>query len=126
MTLVKIYIHRFKSNYLGGGLGFQAEYNALDSMPQCGGNYTNGSGLLTSPSYPNPYSHNADCLYIISEQNIAYVNFTLLLMDIECKADYIQIWDGLSNNSILIGSWCGNGSGIPAFIPVTQNSLRIG
>ena len=123
---------RFKSNFLESGLGFQIEYNALDYIPTCGGNYTNASGLLNSPSYPYPYSHNADCLYIISLPDITHVNFSVINMDIECKqsfstSDYLEMWDGdgVSNNSMKIGSWCGNDSSIPAFVLVTQNFLTI-
>ena len=125
-------VDRFKSNYLESGLGFQIEYNTLDFIPSCGGNYSNASGLMNSPSYPNPYSHNADCLYIISQPNMTHVNFTVINMDIECKRsfssyDYLEVWDGdgVSNNSIQIGRWCGNGSNIPAFVLVTQSFLSI-
>ena len=125
-------VDRFKSNYIESGLGFQIEYNALDSIPTCGGNFTNASGVLTSPSYPNPYSHNADCLYIISRPNITHVNLTVINMEVECRQsfstyDYLEVWDGdgVSNNSIQIGRWCGNGSNVPTFILVTQNCLRL-
>ena len=123
---------RFKSNDIESGLGFQIEYNALISAHTCGGNYNNASGLLTSPSYPNPYPDNADCLFIISQPNITHVNFTVINMDIECKetfstSDYLEVWDGdgVSNNSLKIGTWCGNGSSIPTFVLVTQNFLSV-
>ena len=123
---------RFKSNDIESGLGFQIEYNALDDISTCGGNYTNASGLLTSPSYPNPYAHNADCLYIISLPDITHVNISVINMDVECKAsfstsDYLEMWDGdgISNNSMKIGAWCGNGSSIPAFVLLTQNLLTM-
>ena len=123
---------RFKSNDIESGLGFQIEYNALDYIPTCGGNYTNTTGLLTSPSYPDLYSHNADCLYIISLPDLTHVNFSVITMDIQCKqhfstSDYLEMWDGdgISNNSVRIGAWCGNGTSIPSFVLVTQSFLTL-
>ena len=145
MTLSKVqsfnYIHfRFHSNSgthedtpgrpLTVGKGFQIEYNTLQ-LTTCGGNYSNASGVLTSPSHPNPYPDLADCVYLISQPNGTYVNISFITMDIDCQglttltSDYIEMRDGKSEDSILIGRFCGSGSNVPDFLQTTQNHLRI-
>ena len=52
-------------------------------------------------------------------------------MDIVCPFDhtagseYIEMWNGISEDSPKMGKWCGNGSDVPTFIQTTQNNLRI-
>ena len=49
-------------------------------------------------------------------------------MDIDCQgtqSDYIEMRDGSSQDSPLMGMFCGNGSNVPAFMQTTQNHLLI-
>ena len=49
-------------------------------------------------------------------------------MDIDCNglpSDYIEMKDGDSEYSPLMGRFCGNGSNIPKSMQTTQNHLRI-
>ena len=100
------------------------EYNTLQLFTACGGIYSNSSGILTSPSYPKPYQHMADCVYLISWPNGEFVNVSFLTMDIDCQ-DYIEMRDGNTENSPLMGRVCGGRSNIPDFIITTQNKLRL-
>ena len=118
---------RFKSNYDGNGNGFEIEYKAFNFT--CGGNYSNQSGVISSPLHPNPYP-TADCVYLISQPTGTYVNISFLTMDIDCQetnseSDFLEIRDGESENSPVIRKLCGNGSNVPAFISTTQNHMRI-
>ena len=93
----------------------------------CGGNFTNSSGLITSPSHPNSYPHNADCIYLISQPNGRYVNIFVEKADINCHADgpdYLEMRDGQNEDSPLMIRFCGDDK-IPALIQSTQNYLRI-
>ena len=115
------------SNFFESGVGFQLEYNTFDFA--CGGNFSNESGLLTSPFYPNQYPA-ADCIYIISQPNQTFVQISFLSVDIVCEdlapgSDFIEMRDGKYENSPLIGKFCGNGTSIPPVIGSTQNYLRI-
>ena len=127
-TICKFFFLRFFSNYFASGPGFQLELNAFNLS--CGGNYNNQSGVLTSPLYPNPYP-TADCVYLISQPNGTYNNISFLTMDINCQglttrtSDYIEMRDGNSEESPLMGRICGNGSNVPAFMQTTQNHMRI-
>ena len=133
---------RFKSSSHEPRAGFQIKYQSLDLFTTCGGTYSKENGVLTSPSHPNAYPDLANCVYLISQPNGKYINISFVTMDISCKglikdsgkyerirmtSDYIELRDGNSENSSLLGrgQFCGNGSNLPNFIQTTQNQLRI-
>ena len=94
----------------------------------CGGSFTTSKGILTSPSYPGNYPNDADCIYTVSQPNGTYVSVSFLSMDIECKGtppDYIELRDGDSEHSPLMGIFCGDRTDVPPIIQTTQNNLRI-
>ena len=74
LTLIDVVTVRFHSDGRTNGNGFQIEYSTIAIFTDCGGNYTNASGVLTSPSYPNPYPRLADCIYLISQLSGKYIN----------------------------------------------------
>ena len=136
MLLYLIYtIHfRFHSDGRCSGIscsdkkGFKFEYSTLELFSACGGSFSNESGILTSPSYPDPYPHMANCVYFISQPNDRYVNISFINMDIDCHgtpSDYIEIRDGSSEDSPLMGTFCGKNNTIPPVMMSTQNYLRI-
>ena len=97
-------------------------------VSDCGGSFSDTSGFITSPSFPNQYPNNADCIYIITEPQSAYVLLRVISLDIRChtdKSDYIDVRDGASEDSPLIGRFCGDGSNVPAQLHTTQAYLRI-
>ena len=110
---------------------FLIEYKVLQPFTASGGSYSNASGVLTSPSYPNEYPEMTDCVYLISVEKGSYVNMSFLSMDIDCEgltsltSDYIEMRDGHSADSPLMARFCGNDSNIPNFMQTTQNNLRI-
>ena len=124
---------RFHSDGSATFGGFKIEYSVLEKFTACSGMYTNGNGMLESPSYPNSYPGLADCVYLISLPVGSYVNISFLSMDVHCenseihhsKSDHIEMRDGNSKDSPLMGKWCGNDSNVPAFLQTTQNSLWI-
>ena len=126
------FFHRFASNYWDNGLGFQIGYNSINGTPQmtyrigeCGGSFTTPNGILTSPSYPFNYPYNADCVYTISQPSGTAIVLTFHSMDIEnhstCRWDYLEIRDGSSAASPLLGKLCG--TEIPVPIQSTQNQV---
>ena len=131
-------IHRFKSNYFEHGHGFKLEYESTEitqwsyGSGVCGGNFTTLNGLITSPSFPNKYPINSDCRYIISQPNGAVINIIFSKLDTEyveydfgCSYDYLEIRDGNSPTSPMLGRFCGNRNEIPAPIQSSQNVLYI-
>ena len=92
---------------------------------KCGGNFNTTNGFLTSPSYPDEYPNNASCTYIISQPTNMFVKFTKRMFYInqtDCPdEDYLEIRDGSSEKSQLIGTFCG--SNLPRTIQLSQNQL---
>jgi len=97
----------------------------LELFTACGGTYSNASGFLSSPSFPNSYPELADCIYLISQPNGTFLNISFITIDIDCQgtpSDYIELRDGNSEESPLMGKFCGNSS---TSLTTTQNHLRI-
>ena len=93
----------------------------------CGGSYTSLSGAIKSPSYPNPYPDNADCIYTISLPIGTIIGLSTETFDIEhgsdCSADSLEIRDGVSEDSPTLGKFCG--TDLPSSIQSTQNNMWI-
>ena len=94
----------------------------------CGGNFTMSNGLLTSPSYPEEYSGNEDCIYIISQPNGTFLDLQIRMFDMyifDCgnpfSEDYLEIRDGNSKDSPLMGKFCGNE--YPTSLQSTRNQV---
>ena len=87
----------------------------------------NETGTITSPLYPNPYPNNAECNYFISQPNGTFINLTVEAFDIEahysCSSDFLEIRDGFSHESPVIGAFCG--SNIPISFQSTDNYMRL-
>ena len=104
--------------------GSDESFNMCQNSGICGGNFTTPSGLLTSPAYPNKHPESAECIYTITQPLGSFINISILLFDISIKYqqnDYLEIRDGNSELSPLIGKFYGNN--IPAFILTTQNHM---
>ena len=129
-SLIDMYTFRFHSSSSENRPGFQIEYSTIALFTDCGGDYTKESGILTSPSYPNPYPHLAECIYLISQPIGTYVNASFITMDVKCHetystSDYIEMRDGNSEDSPVMGRFCGKGSNVLTVMQTTQNYLRI-
>ena len=115
---------RFFSNSFGSGLGFHFAYESTNvshwsyNFGACGGNFNTPNGILTSPSYPDNYPDNSDCIYTISQPVGTLILLKIDRIDIEygysitpfeCAFDYLEIRDGASEYSPLIDQYCGGG-----------------
>ena len=98
---------------------------------ECGGTFSNETGIITSPFHPNPYPNNAECDYLILQPNGTCVNVTVEAFHIDavgnCLADFLEIRDGMDSDSPLLGKFCGSNIGpdIPNSIQSTHQNLRI-
>ena len=118
---------RFKSNQISRS-GFRIEYKTLKMSTACGGTFSDATGTLTSPLYNASYPELMDCVYLVSQPNGMFINVSLPNVDISCygtPSDYVELRDGNTEDSPLMGSFCGNGGNIPNFMQTTQNHLRI-
>ncbi|PKK28137.1 deleted in malignant brain tumors 1 protein [Columba livia] len=98
--------------------GFEASYrsflvsNSTAGNNSCGGLLQGLSGSFQSPGYPNDYPNNARCVWIIQlpEPNLR-VELQFLDVELEgtiCQFDTIEVYDGRSTDSPLLGSVCSN------------------
>ena len=78
--------------------------------PECGGNYTKPSSDLFSPYYPNPSFEPVDCEWILSvyDGNKIAIGFNEfdLVDDGNCASEYVELRDGGSESSTLLGRYC--------------------
>lgn len=73
----------------------------------CGGSLS-GSGSFSSPNHPGYYHDNAYCVWQISASSdqTLYLAFTYLEMENCCGCDFIEVYDGPSVGSRLLGKVC--------------------
>ncbi|XP_070584314.1 cubilin [Erythrolamprus reginae] len=117
----------FHSNSFDNERGFLITYITSPVDPNCGGNYTDSSGVIMSPYWPNSYLNNRQCVYIIRQppNEKIYLNFTHLELERHpnCSRNYIEIRDGDTEKAPLINKFCG--SMLPHAITSNQSSLWI-
>ncbi|XP_048514923.1 bone morphogenetic protein 1 isoform X1 [Athalia rosae] len=87
--------------------GFTANYEAV-----CGGELAlDGVGHLESPNYPEDYQSSKECVWKLSVPNDYQVALKFQSFEVEnhdnCVYDYVEIRDGHSADSPLIGVYCG-------------------
>uniref|UniRef100_A0A8C0YKG9 CUB and zona pellucida-like domain-containing protein 1 n=1 Tax=Cyprinus carpio carpio TaxID=630221 RepID=A0A8C0YKG9_CYPCA len=77
--------------------------------PQCGG-HLYGSGLFSSPNYPNYYHDNAYCVWYLAAQQGQRIFLTFADVQLErcCNCDYITVYDGSSTGYPQLGRVCFN------------------
>ncbi|KAK4882987.1 hypothetical protein RN001_006306 [Aquatica leii] len=106
-----------------GHKGFSANYEAV-----CGGelNIETG-GHLESPNYPEDYQPNKECIWRITVPDDYQVALKFQSFEVEnhdnCVYDYVEVRDGLTMDSPLIGVFCGYKT--PPDIRSTSNYLSI-
>ncbi|XP_067223802.1 CUB and zona pellucida-like domain-containing protein 1 isoform X2 [Chanodichthys erythropterus] len=83
--------------------------DTTESHPQCGG-HLYGSGLFSSPNYPNYYHDNAYCVWYLSAQQGQRIFLSFVDVQLErcCNCDYISVYDGSSTGYPLLGKICFN------------------
>ncbi|XP_008147050.2 cubilin [Eptesicus fuscus] len=94
--------------------GFLIDYKATNASTVCLEDYTEETGMFTSPNFPNNYPNNWQCTYRITvgtSQQIA-LHFTNFSLEEEfggkCLGDFVEIKDGGYETSPLLGKYCGS------------------
>lgn len=104
--------------------GFAANYEAI-----CGGTLKLplGSNRIESPNYPQFYLPNKECIWRISTVTNSQVAIEFSSFDLEphmnCRRDFVEVRDGDSFKSRLIGKYCGNS--LPPILASTSNKMFI-
>eukprot|EP00094_Tigriopus_californicus_P007480 TCALIF_07202-PA protein Name:"Similar to CUBN Cubilin (Canis familiaris)" AED:0.20 eAED:0.21 QI:0/0.76/0.57/0.97/0.85/0.88/35/0/3998 len=122
-TTNTLFIH-FKTDQSITGIGFRAKYKTV-----CGGEFTNPTGIISSPYHPNNYPGNRICQYVISQPMETSIHIEFIDFDIEgsfqCVYDYLEIRDGDNANSTLLGKYCGDPTQIPDPVDSTHNFVYL-
>lgn len=79
----------------------------------CGGDLgIDSEGHLESPNYPDEYQANKECIWRITVPENHQVALRFQSFDVEnhdsCVYDYVEIRDGLTNDSPIIKVYCGH------------------
>uniref|UniRef100_A0A8C8BEW9 Cubilin n=1 Tax=Otus sunia TaxID=257818 RepID=A0A8C8BEW9_9STRI len=112
---------KFKSDASVQRASFRAIYQVA-----CGGSLS-GEGAIHSPYYPRMSPHPKTCEWIISQLASEVVILNFIDFDIRntttCDSDYIEVRDGNSTDSLLLGKYCG--TNVPSRVQSTRNNLYI-
>lgn len=111
------------SSRQGNHRGFTASYEAV-----CGGDVElDGVGHLESPNYPEEYQSSKECVWRLSVPQDYQVALKFQSFEIEnhdnCVYDYVEVRDGHSSDSPLIGVYCGYKA--PSDLRSTGNKLLV-
>ncbi|XP_042194949.1 mannan-binding lectin serine protease 1 isoform X2 [Callorhinchus milii] len=122
----------FCHNYIGGfycscRFGYILHSDNRTCKVECNDNlFTEKSGVISSPDYPNSYPKSSDCLYRIELEEGLFINLQFLeQFDVEdhpevpCPYDYLKIKAGKKE----FGPFCGEKS--PGLIETGTNSVQI-
>ncbi|CAH1775425.1 unnamed protein product [Owenia fusiformis] len=113
---------KFHSDASETDRGFHITYAANQAPSGCGGAFTEESGVVISPNYPNPYPHDAQCVWTITGPESEKLKLIWTNMDLEdhsgCSWDYVELRDGADETADFVGRYCG--TTVPA--PFTSNS----
>ncbi|KAH8239867.1 hypothetical protein KR032_008825 [Drosophila birchii] len=98
---------------------------------ECGGTFTNIFGYIKSPNWPKEYGESQSCEWIIRAPlghrlELVVKNFTLEYPfddDGDCATDWLEIRNGDSETSPLIGRYCG--TRIPPRLPSYGNVMHL-
>nr|VZI14727.1 unnamed protein product [Spirometra erinaceieuropaei] len=115
---------RFVVNSSIEGQVFEANYR---KQAACGGYLREDQGNFTSPGYPIKYPPSVRCVWKLEVSAESYVVLTFenieLVWEWGCANDYIEVFDGPSEFSPLLGKFCGSDS--PAPINSTNNTMTV-
>ncbi|ESN94339.1 hypothetical protein HELRODRAFT_164165 [Helobdella robusta] len=123
----------FYTDHIKEEKGFLAEYSFIDDslylvgtpapFNQCGQTIygtSKPSGFIYSPTYPGVYPDNVFCFYHLAGIQRQRIKLTFLEIDLysggdHCPYDYILIYDGPTNNSEIINTFCGHRNNVTLF-----------
>ncbi|KAM8810851.1 cubilin [Eudromia elegans] len=115
-----IVVH-FKTDVTVTGKGFNASWQ--ENPGGCGGIFQATSGEIHSPNYPEPYSNNTDCSWVIQVDYSHRVLLNFTDFDIEdhhsCNYDSVAVYDGPNSEAPLLGKYCGTQH--PPLITTSRN-----
>ncbi|XP_067863040.1 CUB and sushi domain-containing protein 2 [Heptranchias perlo] len=89
----------------------------------CGGHLTAPSGMILSPGWPGFYKDSLNCVWVIEAQPGYPIKITFDRFKTEVNYDTLEVRDGRSYSSPLIGLY--HGTQVPQFLISTSNYLYL-
>lgn len=109
-----------KSSELCGGDGRIGIYNV--SMGACRGNFSDLSGVIYSPQFPDDYEANSNCSWALYPTGCDSVELSFRIFDVHDPNDRLEVRDGHSN--LLLAQFDGRRRpGAPLLFPTDYLSL---
>ncbi|KAL1472887.1 hypothetical protein MTO96_022666 [Rhipicephalus appendiculatus] len=89
---------------------FYAQIDATVLAEECGDTLVGEEGNVTSPGYPLPYPHKSSCWTLVNVEpgRVIVMRFKDLTLEADelCTFDYVEIFDGPSEDSPSFGRFC--------------------
>ncbi|XP_052085416.1 cubilin-like [Mytilus californianus] len=101
--------------------GYRAYYSAIN--PVFSGQYSDLTGVLHSPNFPNDYPNRADSFYYITVDSGYVVNLQVTDFEAEVCCDYLKVYDGHTNGQPLLLDLRGSHSNVATVS--TQNVMLV-
>ncbi|XP_065362088.1 cubilin homolog [Calliphora vicina] len=129
LTHSNILTVKFVSDVSDSAKGFEFSYKFIDATNQCGGKIHSSNGKIHTPNWPSNYTGDLDCTWIIITPPGTQIELQIEIFDLEmsnnCSSDWLEIRNGGSNHSTLLGRFCGNMTNIPHVIPSFTNQMYL-
>ncbi|XP_013388746.1 cubilin-like [Lingula anatina] len=107
--------------------GYDITFASSSSAPGCGGTFKDSYGSFTSPLYPQPYTNNRNCTWLVQVPARKVVTITFTAFNIEyhdsCNYDWVDVYDGPSTSSTRVGRYCGDS--MPAEFTASGRAVTI-
>ncbi|KAK3090758.1 hypothetical protein FSP39_014380 [Pinctada imbricata] len=109
-------------------IGYELHSDGKKCEDACGGYMDQANGSIQSPSFPDLYPSNKNCVWqiVAPEQYRITLNFSHFDMEgnnQDCEYDSVRVSSGVGRDSVTHGIFCG--SALPASITSESNMLRI-
>ncbi|XP_066292178.1 CUB and sushi domain-containing protein 1-like isoform X4 [Branchiostoma lanceolatum] len=90
---------------------------------ECGGDWSDLTGAILSPDFPNVYPFSNTCYYTITVTSGYIIALTVDVFSTEANYDYLEIRDGGGSSATMIGRYSGSGLSPNDVIESTSNQL---
>ena len=88
--------------------------------------YHQSEGFIRSPGRPGNYQNNQNCKWTIYTEESSHIELTFTAFDLEggsCIFDYVEIYDGDSEDFPVIGRYCGTTN--PGIIKSSKSTMLV-
>lgn len=96
---------------------------SLSSTVPCLSNFTAPMGTVLSPDYPEGYSNNMNCVWLIISEPGSRIHLAFNDFDLEAPYDFLTVKDGELLDATVLGRFSGAES--PSHLDSNTNILRL-